>query len=450
MSRKKYYLIGIFLFGILFLSQNLNSVNAYDGDDDQVNDEFESLNKRNVEADNLTNGFRINSIRRSDNNKDMIRINIEYNEDGISISFAYRSNLEGDPEFTFTIAFQEIVEFIDHEEEKNGIYDPEYDETIQNYLIGDFKPAIYTVLPILNNESSSLHYFKISTINNTFTTHIYIAEEFTIVNDTLITPTQLKIDLEISDFNYINNSSNLALYTRLESETNYEYIEETEDETNDYAENEQGVITSFEGRTGFFTWKRFATIDEISHEIPINDIMIDDHNEYEQKIYLNYQHGEQIYHDPKVGIEGLLIPLPESTPPTSIVEVVVWILIIGAVSVSVVYSVYHFGKNNSPPKKIGEDREEYFKEIFEEDENVERYKETSALQLFFVENSIEKLSRIRTLNITVVAEDFYEKVNRFNWEGNEKNEFIREMLALNPNDRKLILDEMINKSESVS
>ncbi|MHA2181236.1 MAG: hypothetical protein ACXAAH_07415 [Promethearchaeota archaeon] len=438
--RRRYYIIGFFLFAVLVLSFNFNFVNGFDEDDDKVNDEFEKLNMRIIETDIFANEIQIDSIRQTDNNKDLIRVNISCDENGVRINFNYRSNLEALPEFEFSIVFQEIIEFIDIEE--NGIYDPEVDQKIQNFSINDFQPIENTTSPISNK--SSLYYFKISTINNTFTTHIYVAEEFTVVNDTLITPTQLKIDVEILNFSYINSSSNLALYTKLESETNYEHKEITEDETMGYAENEQGVISSHEGRTGFLTWKRFATIDEITQEIPISEIMLDDHNENEQKIYLNYQHGDHIYHDPKVGIEGLLIPVPEPFSPT---EIIIWGLIIGAVSVSIVYSIYHFGKSDSPPKKVSKDREVYFKENFEEDDIVERYKETSPLQIFFEENSVEKLIQIRHLNITVVSEDFYEKLNRFQWDGNEKSEFIREMLALNPSERKLILDEMIKKSE---
>jgi hypothetical protein len=404
--KKKYYLIGFILFTVLFLSLNFNSVAAFDEDDDQVNDQFEKINRRNIEADIYANEIQIDSIRRGDNNKDLIRINIGYDENGISVNFNYRSSLESLPEFDFSIVFQEIIEFVDLEE--NGIYDPEIDQKIQNFSINDFKPLFNTTYSI--NDISSLHYFKISTINNTFTTHIYVAEEFTVVNESLITPTQVKIDVEILNFTYINESSNLALYTKLESETNYEYEEITEDETNNYAENEHGVITSFEGRTGFLTWKRFAIIDEISHDVPISDIMLDDHNEDDQKIYLNYHHGDHIFHDPKVGIEGLLIPLP--TEPYSPTLLVVWLLIIGAVSVSVVYSVYHYGIQKSPPKKIKKDREEYFKEIFEVDEIDQSYKGPSPLQIFFEENSLEKLARIRNLNITVVTEDFYERVRK--------------------------------------
>ncbi|MHA2037031.1 MAG: hypothetical protein ACW972_08695 [Promethearchaeota archaeon] len=440
---KKYYLIGLFLLSVLFLSLNFNIVNAYDEDDDLINDEFEKLNLRSIETDVFANEIQIDSIRRSDNNKDYIRINIACDENGLGINFNYQTNLESPPEFDFSIVFQYIIEFIDIEE--NGIYDPEVDQKIQNFSISNFQAINHTEVLISNK--TSYHYFKISTINNTFTAHIYVAEEFFILNETLITPTQLKIDIEISDFSYINSSSNLALYTKLESETNYNHQDLTEDESLNYTENEEGVITSYEGNTGFFTWKRFATIDELPQEVTISDITIDDHNENEQKIYLNYQHGDQIYHDPKIGMEGLLIPLIE---PISLTVVIVWLLIIGAVSVSIIYSVYHFGKSDSPPKKIGKDREEHIREIFKDDEIIVGYKETSPLQIFFEENSVEKLAQIRHLNITVVTDDFYEKVNRFKWEENEKNEFFQEMLALNPSERKLILDEMIKKSELVS
>jgi hypothetical protein len=440
--KRKYYLLGIFFFSVLFLSINFNVVKAFDEDDDQVNDEFERLNMRNIETDIFANEIQIDSVRRTEDNKDHIRINIVQNENGVSINFNYRSSLEGPSEFDFSIVFQEIIEFVDKNE--NDIYDFEVDQKIQNFSISDFQPINHTEILISNK--SSYHYFKISTINNTFTTHIYVAEEFAIVNESLITPTQLKIDVEILNFSYINSSSNLALYTKLESETNYEEQEVTEDESKNFAENEQGVITSFEGQTGFLTWKRFATIDEVSREVPISDILLDDHYESEQKIYLNYHHGDHIYHDPKIGMEGLLISITEPISPTIII---VWLLIIGAVSVSVIYSVYHFGLNQSPSKKISKEREEHFKEIFEEDEFLVSYKETSPIQIFFEEKPVEKLVQIRHLNITVVTEDFYEMVNRFKWEGNEKNEFIQEMLALNPKERKLILDEMIKKSEPV-
>ena len=124
--KRKYYILGFFLFTALFLSSNFNIVNAFDEDDDQVSDEFEKLNMRNIETDILANEIQIDSIRRTDNNKDHISINIVCDENGIRISLNYRSTLETPSEFDFTIVFQEIIEFIDIEED--GIYDPEVDQ----------------------------------------------------------------------------------------------------------------------------------------------------------------------------------------------------------------------------------------------------------------------------------------------------------------------------------
>ena len=91
------------------------------------------------------------------------------------------------------------------------------------------------------------------------------------------------------------------------------------------------------------------------------------------------------------------------------------------------------------------ERIEHFKEEFDE-EFRESYTGRSPLQIFLEENSIEKLSQMGNLKITVLTEDFIKSINQFGWERNEKNEFIREMLAFSPAERQMILKEMIEKS----
>ncbi|MBN1215868.1 MAG: hypothetical protein JXA99_10565 [Candidatus Lokiarchaeota archaeon] len=61
------------------------------------------------------------------------------------------------------------------------------------------------------------------------------------------------------------------------------------------------------------------------------------------------------------------------------------------------------------------------------------------------ENSVhEKLDKLKDINITLLEEDFFNKVNLFNWEDEEeKLNFINEMLALSPAERKSILYDMI-------
>lgn len=66
--------------------------------------------------------------------------------------------------------------------------------------------------------------------------------------------------------------------------------------------------------------------------------------------------------------------------------------------------------------------------------------------LFDGENIIEKISEPRGINVTLLSEDFFKKLEQLDWEDADKQEFIKEMLTLTPEKRERILDEMIEKS----
>lgn len=439
--RKKTYLICLVLLGVVFINFTSVFAIAFDEDDDGIDDRFEEKNQRKIEIDVTGNETRIESIRKSNETKDHIRVDILLNEFGIDIEFKYRSNLEHEHEFelVFGINFNEIIEFIDINED--GVFNPEEDEDIQKLSLYNFEPVIYTIEEI--SDDSLVHQLKIQALNRTFTTNIYFSEEFTLLDDSLITPSQAKINIEISNFNYINENSQLALKVGLFSESNYQLAENTEDEEKGYSINEMGATTTFNSNTGYFSWNEFATVDDVLNEISINEIELDEYKERGQKIYLNYPRGLNIYHDTKIGIEGLLKSVEVPFSPEL---AVVLILVIGAVSVSVVYSVHYYNKNKVPTKKLDKDREKYFNTIFDDSETIASYNEQSLLTIFIEEDSVGKLIQMGNLNITVISENFYDIVNRFDWDENEKGLFIREMLALSPIERESILDEMIRKS----
>jgi hypothetical protein len=56
---------------------------------------------------------------------------------------------------------------------------------------------------------------------------------------------------------------------------------------------------------------------------------------------------------------------------------------------------------------------------------------------------LDRLLELGDLSITILSEDFNEKVNKFEWEQDEREEFIKDMLALNPKKREEILIRMI-------
>ncbi|MFX1324026.1 MAG: hypothetical protein ACFE8N_03655, partial [Promethearchaeota archaeon] len=198
---------------------------ATDEDDDGIDDIIENLNKRNISIEFLENETRVESILRSGSKIDELYFNFKQESDGLEIDVSYESvfNSESEKDIEFEVIFHEIIEYIDLN--SNEIYDPSIDQTVQNVELDNFSPVQYSNTAISND--TTLHYFKISTVDGVFIAHIYVVEEFTLVNDTLINPTQIKIDIEVNNFNYDNGSSQLALYTKLNSEDNYKVEEET-------------------------------------------------------------------------------------------------------------------------------------------------------------------------------------------------------------------------------
>jgi len=302
MKLKKYSLFGILFLGILILTNASILVFASDDDDDGIDDEFEELHKRDIDIEFEPNQIQIESSMRNGAQKDEIQLQITFDSDGLGIEISYESEISSENatefEIEFEVTFQELIEFVDLDDD--GIYSPLIDDTIQEVPLDSFQPVVYTPLNISGN--TMLHYFIVNTTDGVFAAHIYLVEEFDIINGTFIKPTQMKIDIEITDFNYINSSSQLALYTKLESEVEYEEDEHTENEEEGYASDEKGVIASNNDYAGFFTWTENATIDGISKEVLGSPIQVDDDDENEQKIYLNYPRGNHIYHDPVMGV----------------------------------------------------------------------------------------------------------------------------------------------------
>lgn len=307
MKLRKYNLLGVLLISVFILSTSIGVSVASDNDDDGVDDEFEESEKRDIQVEVDTGQIEIQSKLRQGSTVDEIELSVEYKSDGIKIEVSYESEVtsendsESEFEIEFSVLIRKLIEFVD--QNSNGIYEPSIDTMIQEVELNSFQPGVYSTSTISND--TTLHYFLINTTDGVFAAHLFLVEEFTIVNETLITPTALKIDIEIDDFNYLDLNSQLALYVKLGSDSEYESDEKTEDEEEGYASDESGVITGNSSHVGFFTWEENATIDGVSKQVLSSMIEVDDEDESEQKLYLNYPRGNHIYHDPKVGIFAL-------------------------------------------------------------------------------------------------------------------------------------------------
>jgi len=323
-------------------------------------------------------------------------------------------------------------------------YDPIFDDTLQEFNLTDFQPVKYTQISIASD--TKLHYFIVNTTNGVFTSHIYFSEEFYLINDTLITPVQSKIDIEITNFAYLNSSSQLALYSSLESENDYEEEDQTEDERRKYSTNEMGVKTEINNFTGIFAWKNNATIDGLSRDIFISDLGVDDYDDDDQKIYLSYHRGVHIYHDPKVGIEGIFKIQPVVSDPLFLI---ILIGIIISLSGSIGYGIYHYRERifQGQFSKLRLEKGNGSKVIEFKSDKVEKLLDSERILGKLQELSTDKDMESEKMKLTALSKEFYKIINMFEWEEEDLVDFIREMISLTPEERKTVFNEMINKSE---
>ncbi|MFX1281641.1 MAG: hypothetical protein ACFFA3_19985 [Promethearchaeota archaeon] len=305
MKLRKYNLLGVILVPIFILSTSIGVSVATDNDDDGVDDDYEDSEKRDIQIEIDTGQIEIQSKLRQGSTINEIEMQVKYDSDGVEIEVSYESEYtsENETEFEieFSVTFRKLIEFVD--QNANGIYEPSIDTTIKEVELNSFHPVEYSTSTISGD--TTLHYLFINSTDGVFAAHVFVVEEFTIVNETLVTPTAAKVDIEINNFNYTNLNSQLALYVKLESEAEYETEEKTEDESDGYASHESGVAVKNNANLGYFTWNENATIDGVSKEVLSSTIEVDDDDEFEQKVYLNYPRGNQIYHDPKIGISTL-------------------------------------------------------------------------------------------------------------------------------------------------
>ncbi|MFX0076495.1 MAG: hypothetical protein ACFE96_13720 [Candidatus Hermodarchaeota archaeon] len=357
--KTKYIVLGLFVIGILFAGSIFitgvkgGDDTSGDEDDDGIKDEVEEENKRYVEVWIGENVIEIASINRGEVKKDIIDLRVGFDECGISIRVSYGTYVKCDSEepeepdepeesglqisgdcgyeidfkLTFEVWFQGLLEYIDLDE--NGVLEEEFDEVVSESAFNSFQPIDYSLQGI--SEDTNLHYIVVNTTDGVFALHIYLVEEFVYVNETLITPTEAKIDIEITNYNYTEDNSKLALFTKLWSEETYKEKEKTEDEEKGYATDEKEVYVNEHIYSGFFSWKETALVDGIEMEVFTK--RFDYGEEDVQKLIICYPRGDHIYHDPKIGI--LIGSLPADISPVvitiSAISIVGTVIVVGLV-----------------------------------------------------------------------------------------------------------------------
>jgi hypothetical protein len=274
--------------------------NDLDDDNDGVSDDDEDRNRRQVDVYVTPTNVEIESKLESGGTEDSFKIEVSTSLDGVEFKVEFETeNSATETEREFEVEFEEIVEYID--DNGNGLYDKESDTEVQTLELSSFNPITYSVE---THPDGEIHVLEVTTTDGVFGALVYATGEFADINGSVIAPTQVKIDVIIQGFDYLENDSQLALEVKLEASMETSYQDVTEDEEDGRATEESEVDVIMDEITGFFSWKETAEVDGITY--PVNASIVEV-SPTQEKIYLNYVRGEIIIHDPKVGFESLLL-----------------------------------------------------------------------------------------------------------------------------------------------
>ncbi|MFX0186411.1 MAG: nitrous oxide reductase family maturation protein NosD [Candidatus Hodarchaeota archaeon] len=162
-------------------------------------------------------------------------------------------------------------------------------------------------------------------------------------------------------------------------------------------------------------------------------------------------------HTSLFALNGELKTFPLSKDDDGIDEIniiVIFIIIICSLSIITAASTYYYKTRAKPTKKellMKKPLVKPFDEKVVKSPNLEDYVEKkNLLRVLKEKNALEKPALFDDLNITVVSNEFWEKIVDFNLDDKDKVEFIKNMLSFTPKERQEIIDGILKLKESNS
>lgn len=201
--------------------------------------------------------------------------------------------VEQEIELEFEVEFDAVIEFVDNN--GNGLYDK--GEEVYEYDLDEVE-----FLPISREteivDSTTVHKITIQTAGNVFKVVLHATDKPVIISGENVKPNEVKITVEIDNFLYKRDNSKLALKTEFKSE-----MEASEEVHGVEGEDEGEVEVTYGDYAGFFSWKQTALVDG-AEQVVKSTSLTDDPEEGDRELYLIYERGNAIVHDPKIGVLG--------------------------------------------------------------------------------------------------------------------------------------------------
>ncbi len=326
-----------FTFSFVASAQNQNDDrqegNGHGNPPGDVGENKRQYEKRNVEIRQHQKRAEIQSSWKGNNSEDSLNMNFDFEEGYPKININYEAEKKNKQvQLSFNLVFKKVFEFID--QNQNGRYD-EKDEIVKSEDLNqvEFKNINY------DNKKGGYN-FNTESIDSSIRFRVQGEDEFAKYGSETLTPSEAKVNLEL-DYDFERDDSMLGLKITVESQHEKYLQQRTYDEEKGYAFDESGLKLKDNNYSGFFTWKNTAEVD--GEDKPVNATFISESavgtTGGEDVLYLCYQQGSEITHDPKVGVVG------ESALSYSSVkdEPILFFLMVLGVTISISAVVFYGG-----------------------------------------------------------------------------------------------------------
>lgn len=265
--------------------------NSGSSDDDPMGDEFEDEfdEPRSLEIEEESGEVELEST-----GPDGDRIRVRLDAEDAEVRFDMIAPGTNATEVQLELEFESLQEYVDVDDDGQLTA---ADDVVQEVRVDDmaFAPPQWEVL-----EDGLRLELAYQAGNLTFGVVFWAFGNETVLNGTLVRPSEVKFDILVDGFPFDREDSRLAVLLDLKTET------EPIHETNATAEFLEVVASDFEA---FFGWANTAEVD--GQTVPVNATVLeveteteDNEFEVERAVALSYPQGETILHDPVLGISS--------------------------------------------------------------------------------------------------------------------------------------------------
>ena len=274
-----------------------------DSDLDGIPDDVEAATARNVVVHDSPGGFVIRSRSQGAPLEDAYEVGYS---DG-TLTVEYFPKASESQSVSYQLEFRRILE----------VYSDggEWKEAGRFDIPADYSGVLESEVPTVDGETAIV--YTMTTVSGMFTVTLRSVPRFALVTgDRLLSPMEMKVDVEIRGWTYTRSDSRLALQVEINSTSLPRVDESSDDERAGWATDEAAVTVASGANSLFFSWDKTATVDGVATPVEVTPLEPSG-GRYEMNFV--YGRGAVIVHDPKVGAVSnafwSIWSQPRSTPP---------------------------------------------------------------------------------------------------------------------------------------